>query len=272
MKRYNLFLLSIIFNLSTPVLSHEFWVSPISYDISIDKKIEAHLRVGQNFRGSTYFYNTGDFRIFQLLLNNKNTPVLGNLGDSPPLSMQISQEGLAIIIYETKNNQVKYSEWQKFKDFVIHKDLSYVLDQHIKRGIPRTNFIELYTRYAKSLVAVGHGNGEDREVGLKTEIIALRNPYTSSMEYMPLLLLLDGKPKPFAQIEVFEKSFESIVTTKMYKTDSFGKVSVPIKQNHEYLIDSVTMVPENAKDFQKDPVWRSLWASLTFKVLKTSTK
>ena len=55
------------------------------------------------------------------------------------------------------------------------------LARHAARGLPELAFREAYTRYAKSLVAVGAGKGSDARVGLKIEVVAGANPYTDDL-------------------------------------------------------------------------------------------
>ena len=68
-------------------------------------------------------------------------------------------EGLLTLIHVTTDSRISWDEWEKFESFVRHKDAAWVLDEHRARGLPETGIKENYSRYAKSLVAIGDGDG-----------------------------------------------------------------------------------------------------------------
>ncbi|MEM9433345.1 MAG: DUF4198 domain-containing protein [Pseudomonadota bacterium] len=251
---------------ATTATAHEFWISPESYVIESGGQVQAHLRVGQNFKGSSYAFRDSQFERFELITGDNVTQVTGRLGDTPALSMGAPDTGLMVVVHETTDNTLNYREWEKFVAFVEHKAFPTTLEDHAVRGLPEENFVELYRRYAKSLVAVGSGAGADTRVGLKTEIVALANPYTDQVSDFPVQVFLDGEPRVDAQLEVFDKAPDGSVQVTLHRTDADGKASVPVIAGHEYLFDAVAMVPLPNNEATKGPVWWSLWAALTFKV------
>ena len=115
-------------------------------------------------------------------------------------------------------------------------------------------------------IAVGDGAGADREAGLETEIVALANPYTDDLsDGLPVRVLYQGAPRADAQVELFAKSPEGEVEITLLRTDAEGVALLPVTPGQVYLADAVVVRPLEpvAED---DPVWESLWASLTFKV------
>ncbi len=252
--------------MTAPLSAHEFWISPATYVIGSGEQVQADIRVGQNFAGPPYSFQPRLFERFDIVQGDVTTSVTGRLGDVPALTMSASKDGLAIIVHETGDNKLTYKEWPKFEKFVNHKDMAGVLKAHVDRGIRQENFEESYRRFAKSLVAIGNGEGSDREVGLRTEIIAKKNPYTEDLVEMEVQVLLDGSPRPDAQIELFVKDPEGSVEIELYRTDSTGHGRFPIEPGYEYLVDAVAMEPLENNDPDAGPVWVSLWASLTFAV------
>ena len=135
------------------------------------------------------------------------------------------------------------------------------------RGLPETDFVESFRRYAKSLMAVGNGAGSDRAIGLHIEIVALANPYTDDMtKGMPLRVLLNGQPRAMARLALFETAADGTVTEAPYTTDAQGEVTVPAKPGATYLADSVDLYSLPNNDAAAGPVWHSDWASLTYAV------
>ncbi len=259
-----LLVMSVLFAL--PLKAHEFWISPEKYMISPGDQLRAALRVGQEFEGSEYAYVPRNFRRFDLVQGGSWVPVEGRVGDRPALSSEIAAPGLVIVVHETSDSTLTYNDWQKFVNFVTHKAAEWVLAEHQSRGLPDKGFRERYSRYAKSLIAVGDGAGEDRAVGLLTEIVAEANPYTDDVSGgMPVRILYQDAPRDGAQLEVFEKAFDGTVSIVTYTADGDGRVIVPVKKGHWYLLDSVVLralEPET----ENGPVWESLWAALTFQV------
>ena len=126
------------------------------------------------------------------------------MGDNPALVMEAGADGLAVVVHETTDSRLTYTDFAVFQRFVAHKDFATALADHAARGLPETGFKETYRRHAKSLIAVGSGAGADRAMGLAIEIVALANPYTDDLTAgLPVLVLLDGAPRGDAQVELF---------------------------------------------------------------------
>lgn len=252
---------------STPAaFGHEFWISPQEYQVNAQEPIVAALRVGQGFKGASYAFLPPEFKRFDLVQGDMVRAVEGRIGDRPALNMAAPNDGLWIIVHETRDYILRYNEAEKFVSFVTHKDFAQVVDQHAERGLPPEGFAENYRRFGKSLVAVGAGTGQDREVGLRTEIIARANPYTDDLSAgLPIEVLFEGAPRSNAQVEIFARYGADDVRVSTLHTDEMGRALIPVEPGVEYLLDAVVMLPLEAKDPAQDPVWESLWASLTFK-------
>ncbi len=248
-------------------LGHEFWIDPVAFSVPEGAEIQADLRVGQEFEGSAYSFNPNTFRRFDLASGDAVGPVESRLGDRPALN-QPAAEGLAVVVHETTDNRLKYTEFEKFVAFVTHKDAVWTVDQHRARGLSETDFVEAYSRYAKALVAVGDGAGQDQAYGMLTEFVALANPYTDDLEAgFPVELIYDGKPRADAQVEVFEKAPDGGVEITLTRTDEAGRVTIPVKPGYRYMLDAVVLREPSADlSDSMEAVWESLWANLTFEV------
>lgn len=278
------FIISI--GMTTAPKSHELWISPDKYLISLDDPLTAHIRIGQKFEGPSFPYVEMNFKQFEIFNGAASMPVKGRIGDSPALNRpssagKVDHSGLNIIAYETTANSVTYSDFEKFRNFVTHKGYPELVDRHKERGLQESGFKERYFRYAKSLVAVGDGKGEDKRLGLEIEIVALKNPYTDDLSGgFPVQVFYQGQPRANAQIEVFErggiqmetnaKDMPRDVGVATYQTDSLGQAIIPVRKGREYLVDSVVIRPLepaiNSTESSNPPVWESLWASLTLEI------
>ncbi|NJS38145.1 MAG: DUF4198 domain-containing protein [Rhodobacteraceae bacterium] len=188
-----------------PAKAHEFWLSPDDYTIVQADVMQGRLRVGSEMQGLALSYLPNSVARFAVVQGETVRPIEGRMGGNPAFAMPAEVKGLAIVVHETNDTQLTYSEFAMFQRFVAHKDFRPALADHAARGLPETGFRETYRRYPKSLIAVGSGAGADRVMGLKIEFVAEANPYSDDLSAgLPLLLLLDGAPRADAQVDLFQ--------------------------------------------------------------------
>lgn len=264
---FRLFCLSLITGLianSNPVLSHEFWIAPEKYQVTAKAPVLARLRNGQNFHGAEQPYLDHRIARFEVLQGDGAMPYDGRMGDMPAFVAPSLAEGLAVIVHQTQPQQLVYETWEEFQSFVDDKGFGDVLTQHRALELPETGFAEQYTRYAKALVAVGAGSGQDQAAGLETEIVAQANPYTDDLTRgLPVQLLYQGNPRPRAQLTIFAMAPDGNVTRATLLSDDQGMANIPPLPGFRYMLDAVVLrpAPEGA-----DYAWESHWATLTFAV------
>jgi len=259
------FLLGIALGL--PAAAHEFWISPERYEVPSDGRLRAEFRVGQEFSGAGYVFIPGRSERFEVVTPDGVTEVTPRVGDRPALNIDAPAPGLNVVVHETADMTVTYKDYQTFLTFLEHKDWAGLETEHKARGLPEEGIRESYRRYAKSLMAAGDGAGADRFMGLEIEIVAVKNPYTDDLsDGMVVDVIYDGAARVNAQVEVFEKPPERAVEIFKVRTDETGRARFPVKPGHEYLVDSVVVRSTGNDDLSAGPVWRSLWASLTFRV------
>ena len=248
------------------VLAHEFWIDPVDFMVAGDQAVVANLRVGEAYRGAPMPYLPQGFARFEVMAQGMVHPVEGRLGDIPALAMGGLAEGLAIILHETAGQSLTWSEWARFVAFADHKDLGDVAMMQAARGLDQEEVAEVYIRYAKSLVAMGDGAGADARFGLRTEFVALANPYVDDLSSgFGVQLWLGDAPRANVQVEMFAKAPDGAVEVTLHCTDGQGIVRLPVAPGHRYMIDAVVlepMTPQAAGDAE----WRTLWANMTFGV------
>jgi len=249
---------------SFPAKAHEFWIEPLDFTVASGETIEAHNRIGQMLKGNVDPYIRSTFVRFSLSDLDGTRDVDGNLGDRPALKMQPEHDGLHIASYQSTHSTVRYRKLEKFEKFLSQEGLDWVLGAHKERGLSETKFRESYTRFAKSLVAVGGGEGTDRALGLRIELIALTNPYTDDGP-LKVQLLFEGDPAPDMQVAIFRRDSNSEITRETMRTDEKGEALIPRQGAELTLLSAVHMVEPSADLVErKGVVWHSLWASLTY--------
>jgi hypothetical protein len=252
--------------------AHEFWISPETYRAAVGEAVQADLRVGEEFRGAAQSYVPRNFTRFDVVTPEDVLPVDGRIGDLPALNAEELPEGLAVIVHETTERDLTWDEWDRFAAFAEHKGLGDVAAMQEERGLDRIDVREDYFRYAKSLIAIGHGHGEDGVVGMRTEFVALANPYTDDLAgALPVQLWLDGEPRRTSQVEVFSRPVDGgDAELTLYETDGNGIVVISVQPGMEYLVNAVTLEPVEPSG-EDGAEWRTLWASLTFAVPRPET-
>ncbi|MBY4894196.1 DUF4198 domain-containing protein [Rhodobacteraceae bacterium N5(2021)] len=244
--------------------AHEFWIDPQDFTVEVGDALLADLRVGQEFSGAAMSYLPRNFDTFTVINGGAVIAVEGRFGDIPALNMGGLNDGLAVIVHQTTANQLTWSEWERFLNFAIHKDLGDVTAMHEARNLSQEDVTEDYIRYAKSLVAVGDGAGDDVRVGLRAELVALSNPYTDVTEGgIPMQLWYDNALQPDYQVELFAEDAEGEVTITYHRTDSEGVVLLPVVPGMTYMADAVFLEAVEPAS-EGDAIWVTHWANMTF--------
>ena len=270
LKRAGLAVFSIISMsaMASPGLAHEFWIAPEQWQAPAHQALKVRLLIGTNFKGFQRIYLPARFSHFDLTGPRSQRDFIGRLGDRPAGQITPQDQGLHIIRHITTAETLDYDDFEKFKTFTQNKGLVDAISQHRKRQLPETGFVEHYMRFAKSLVAIGHANGEDQVLGMAVEITAMENPYLINQDRLVLRLDRDGKPWANTQVMVLTKPMgpaaDDAVIIDKYRTDGVGRVTITIRRRHMHLVDAVSLSPIDADSNKDGAVWLSRWASLTF--------
>lgn len=251
---------------ASPVAAHEFWIEPHDFTIAQDGRIQADLRVGQDFKGDAFPYIPSRFAAFRRHDRLGEADVEGVTGDLPALNLKPRAEGLSIFTYVSAGERIRFRDWEKFEVYLDYEGLDTIPARHDARGLPPDDISEIYTRCAKTLVAVGDASDDtDRATGMRLELVAGENPLTLTPgAEMSFTLLWQGKPLADTQVALFQKGQDGNAGTRtLARTDDSGHASFTIPASGAYMAASVHMI-EAPADRAAD--WESYWASLTFGV------
>ena len=255
------------------LIGHELWIDTANFRVEKDTEINLNLRNGENFDGFSLGYFNRSIEKLYWKQNGNQFDNTSRQGDIPALRIVPIENGLVSAVYISKPSVIKYKEFKKFKNFAIAKHSQSAIDLHLDSGFPKENFSEIYTRYSKALLGVGGAEGSDKANDLELELVALQNPYTDDISNgIEILTLYQGKPLAFAMLNVFERSNTDFrVNSFVVKSDEKGIATVKVENDNAYLIDNVILRPANDKLLKdKGVIWESLWAALTFGVIRAN--
>ena len=272
-------LLSLLSCLPTLAHAHEFWIEAEDYRLTQGEDVVLDFHVGQGFRGNAQNYNPARERRTALIGPEGEVPVASRIGDRPAIDQPVPGEGLLIAVHETADATLTYRDPDLFERFVEEEGLDGTLERHIERGLPPSDFREVFSRSVKALVSLGQGGdergeeggGEDRALGLPVEIVVEGNPYALPVpDEVRLRVLVDGAPVEGALVNVFIKPERGLgpggeVAVEKLRTDAGGRVTLPIEPGLRYLANTVDM-REASPELEADTgaVWESRWGSTTF--------
>ena len=263
----------IFFFFPCTLIGHELWIDTTDFRVEKDTEINLNLRNGENFDGFSLGYFDRSVEKLYWRQNENQFNNTSRQGDIPALKIAPDENGLVTAVYVSKPSIIKYKEFKKFKNFAIAKHSQRAIDFHLNSNFPKENFSEIYTRYSKALLGVGGAKGSDKANDLELELIALQNPYTDDISSgIEILTLYQGRPQAFTTLNVFERSNADLrVNSYVVKSDEKGIAKVKVENDNAYLIDNVILRPANDKLLKdKGVIWESLWAALTFGVIRAN--
>lgn len=253
-------LLLLGFLLSGPVLAHDFWIEPSTFRPAPGGRVAVRLRVGQNLLGDPVPREPQRIERFAAINGTGEAGVPGVPGSDPAGWLSPSSPGLTWIVYDSGHDSVQLDA-AKFDAYLGEEGLERI--RKLRKAGPGP-VKEIYSRCAKSLLAVGVGPGVgyDKVLGLELELVAEKNPYALKPgEDLPLRLLYKGKPLDGALLVAIPKGApDSRVSAR---SDRHGKAAVRLDRPGFWLVKAVHMVPAPAGSGAE---WESLWASLTFEL------
>lgn len=249
----------------TPVAAHEFWLDMINYAPKAGVKVPVVQRTGTNFLGDSFPYLRAYSKRFTVIDGRGERVIKAIEGDDPAADVAFPNTGLAIVVYERGADTLLHATMTRFIEVLEGEGLDHVPAQHRAMGWPETDIRESYTRYAKALVKVGNGQGVDRAVGLRFEIVVDGNPYDLARNAdIPVRVFHQGRPVENVLVKAFNRA--DVQSPKSARTDVEGRASISGVPAGEVLLSAVIMMPSDLKAGSKDSAsWSSLWASVTFK-------
>jgi len=256
------FLLTAFLWIIAPAAAHEFWIEPAAFRPPAGKPLDVRLMIGQDFRGDSAIYLPQAFERFVTINARGKQNVSGLPGDDPAARLTPAEAGLMFIVYQSAHYELKM-EAKAFDRYLATEGLEGIRALRAQRGEQDNPAHEIYSRFAKSLIAVdGRDNGIDaaRPVGLRLEIVPLTAIYRLKPN-QPLEVQLLYENRPLANTQVLALSKKQSKTRRLQRTDANGRARFVLPHADVWMLSAVHMIP--APDGAAAD-WESFWASLTF--------
>jgi len=259
---------------SAGVQAHDFWIDPSSFRPAPGQRVLVRLRVGQKFKGDPMPRDPKLLRRFSLFSGTPGnsagggeTPIPGVAGAEPAGFATVTSPGLNLITYASGRSSVELDA-AKFETYLADEGLDTIKAQRAKKGQTAAPAKEVFSRYAKSYLAVGGagGPGYDRVLGLTLELVPEKDPTALPPgAELPVRLLYLGKPLPGVLVAAFTRDQPDARVTA--RTDAAGRARLRLDRPGVWLVKAVHMIPAPA---ETGADWESFWASLTFETVKPS--
>jgi uncharacterized GH25 family protein len=241
--------------------AHDMWIEPSGYEPAAGTRIAVRLRIGQLFQGDPFPRDPQLLVRFAMVGNGGEAPIPGVAGTDPAGFLVTGPPGLYQLVYASRAAEVELDA-ARFEKYLAEEGLERISAWRARAGKTAAPVKELYSRCAKSLIAVGGdgGSGYDRVLGLTLELIPEKNPYAlAAGEQLPVRLLYRGAPLAGAKVAAVPRDQPSRQVAA--RTDAQGRVRLPLGGSGVWLVKAVHMIaapPGSGAD------WQSFWASLTF--------
>jgi uncharacterized GH25 family protein len=254
-------LLTALLGLTAPAAAHEFWIEPADFSPPVGKPLDVHVRVGQEFRGDSVIYLPDSFKRFVTVSARGSQAVAGLPGDDPAARLTPIEPGLMLIAYESTRYRTDLNG-ETFERYLAMEGLDDILAARRQRGEQGKPVHEVYSRFAKSLIAVGgrdEGLDARRPIGLRLELVP-QAPLARLRRGQPLEVQLLYEGRPLADVQVMALSKTRSKDRLLQRTDASGRARFALPHADVWLLSAVHMIPAPA---EAKADWESFWASLT---------
>ena len=259
--------------------AHDFWLEPNVYDAAVDEKVSVTLRVGDQLSGDTVPRVHDWFTRFAVIEpDGAEREIAGVIGDDPAGNFSGHAPGVHTLAYASTSAYTEMTP-AKFARYVVDEGVAHIIANGLRGAdapaqVPVVR--EVFYRFAKAVVVIGEppttlgvaaGSQPARPkwtlpIGLKMEIVALRNHLRAHSGPVRFRVLFDGAPLAGALLVARSRHQRERTISERTQTD--GTASLRLDDTGEWLIKAVHM--QRAPADSGLTQWLSYWAALSFSV------
>lgn len=254
-----------LWSLAPPAAAHVLYLMPQKWNVEPGAVVKIHFENGDLFPA-------GGSPVAPTRL--RNTRLISKAGTAPleqvtagktrtEASVRAPGTGLATLTAETQPNFIELSA-AKFQSYLKSEHLTHVLKWREANGEAAKPGRERYSKYVKSIIRAGGGDGHLPVAGLTVEFVPSADPYgLRAGGTLPVQLLFRGQPAAGVSVQGAWIERGKTVYRTVGHTDAQGRIEVPIRAAGPHRLHAILM--ERCKD-AKAADWESFWASLTFEI------
>lgn len=150
----------------------------------------------------------------------------------------------------------------KFEEYLSHEGLNRIIEWRKQHGESGKAGREFYSKFAKSLLVAGAGNGGHvQPAGHEIEFVPLDDPYRPGTTSVRVQLLFRGKPAPGHEVELQALANGKVERAILGNTDAQGIVRAPVSKGGFHKLHAIIML---RREDRAQADWESYWATLTF--------
>ncbi|MEQ1911014.1 MAG: DUF4198 domain-containing protein [Vicinamibacterales bacterium] len=253
--------LSLIAAAGQSLSAHDMWIEPGKFLPEAGEIIALRLRVGQGLLGDPLPRDSRLVREFIVEDSEGRKPVVGRDGSDPAGFIRVAVPGLLVVGYHSTPSVVDLTP-ELFNQYVREEGLDAVAALRATHHTSDSGGRDSFIRCAKSLLLNGAPSDaqRDRALGMPLELVAEKNPYMlKAGQQLPVRLTYEQRPLAGALVVAINKRHPDDKVSA--RTDSNGRVQLPIATDGTWLIKAVHMIPAKPGTGSD---WSSYWASLTF--------
>jgi MYXO-CTERM domain-containing protein len=251
---------------ASPARAHDFWLYPDVQHSDGPANMNVRIFIGGTDVAITEFPRTSShISRFELHDSAGMANIAGAAnGMSPAGRIILSVEDMYTVMYQSHYTQIEL-EAAKFEAYLREEGLLDIIAERAQRGESALPGRELFARYVKSIVQVGHASeGFDRRVGMPAELTMLDNPFLGGTGgTLTFELMFLGAPRAGALVDLFAVEETRLTEVAQATTDASGHVTFDTPAPGRYLA-ATTLMRRADPGLGSD--WESFWESVTFGV------
>ena len=156
---------------------------------------------------------------------------------------------------------------KSFTKYILEEDALAAVAADFMPGVTTTEQREVYSKYAKAILATAHDEVVCRPVGQKMEIVPERNPVTMKPgERLPLRVLLDGEPISGVRVSSSCDQLAQGGYAAHTRTDADGRAAIALPVAGHWFVRAHLIRRHLDASVVQGAQWESFWPSLTFRM------
>ncbi len=271
-------LLIALIGFAAPAFAHDTWLVAAKNAVSTKEPVRVALATGEVFPTSEAAPKAERVAEFVVVHDGRARKIESFAVEDKELAATLTFEdsGAHIVGLALHANFIELAP-KDFEEYLKDEAASAALEKWRARQDPDKPARELYTKYAKTFIEVGHSplpGDFSRPLGHVLEILPLDNacgwPPGSTQR---LRVLFEGKPAAGVRLSVGHEGLPAHTYVEHVTTDANGEASITPKTAGLWFVRTHVIRPlaepkaaphdEQARKAE----WESFWASITFRVL-----